>query len=56
MANDFPKCRNKERDCRARDAWGRCVALVDTDFGDKPCPFYKQTTYKKEDLYVQKRQ
>lgn len=36
---EFPDCSHTRSDCAACHG-GRCVALEDTDFGDKPCPFY----------------
>lgn len=35
----YPKC-DKHKDCFA-NKHGRCICLKDNDFGDKPCPFYK---------------
>ena len=35
-----PLCRDLRRDCVCmRD--GRCLALTDSNFGNRPCPFYK---------------
>ena len=36
--NCFCDCNNRE--CFAHED-GKCHALVDTDFGGKPCPFFK---------------
>lgn len=36
---EFPACSDERKGCAANHG-GRCVALEDTDFGDKPCPFY----------------
>ena len=52
MANDFPVCRNPLRDCKALDPYGRCIALVDVDFGKRTCPFYKGRRNRKEDRDV----
>ena len=39
-ASGLPECRYERDDCHAcRD--GRCVALSDTDFGSRDCPFYR---------------
>lgn len=45
---DNPVCMFDNKDCFALDDLHRCRCLVDTDFGGKPCPFYKsaeQTIY-----------
>lgn len=34
-----PDCSNEKKDCAAC-VNGRCIALENTDFGDKMCPFY----------------
>lgn len=36
----FPPCRQHRAACLGYGA-GRCKILHDTDFGKKPCPFYK---------------
>lgn len=36
---DKPIC-DKHTDCFANHG-GRCVCLIDNDFGSKDCPFYK---------------
>ena len=36
---DYPDCKRKS--CTANEG-GRCLALNDTDFGGRSCPFYKK--------------
>ena len=44
-----PKCQDKREGCAACKEGG-CIALHDTDFGGKPCPFYmsEATSRKKQ--------
>ena len=35
-----PNC-EKHKDCFANRN-GKCICLIDNDFGDKDCPFYKK--------------
>ena len=35
------RCPMEARDCFALSPFGYCHALENTDFGDRPCPFYK---------------
>ena len=37
---ELRKCKQGKRYCFAFTTRG-CLALSNTDFGDKPCPFYK---------------
>lgn len=37
----FKKCKMFATDCHGYMPWGYCKCLGDTDFGIKPCPFYK---------------
>ena len=39
--NEKRKCRDDRKDC-ARYLNGECLALRDTNFEDKPCPFYRR--------------
>ncbi len=41
---NFPSCTNYRTDCNCAKKEGDdiyCIGLQDTDFGDKPCPFFK---------------
>ena len=40
-------------DCRSNYV-GYCLALVDTDFGDRQCPFYKTSKQYYEEIYERK--
>ena len=51
---DYPICPKNRSSCFAYMSGGRCWSLRDTDFKNKPCPFYKNdsevsslVTYKK---------
>lgn len=37
----YPLCKEQRKDCFGYGVCGRCTVLTDTDFGKKPCPFYK---------------
>jgi len=38
--SEFPRCRGVRRACLAYSG-GKCLALLDCNFGTKRCPFYK---------------
>jgi len=42
MRKAYPKCLQERYDCFAIIGGGRCDCLLDTDFGDRACPFYKR--------------
>lgn len=37
-----PDCEQKRRDCNVY-CEGKCMALTDTNFGKRVCPFYKKS-------------
>ena len=39
--DNYPVCMFDNKDCFALDDLHRCRCLTDTDFGGRPCPFYK---------------
>lgn len=47
-------CKNDEVHCFAHNGKG-CTALTDTDFGDRPCPFYKTKEQRAKELEESKR-
>ena len=48
----MPKCRQIENcpDCFARKNDGECLALANTEFGFKACPFYKTKQKQRDEL------
>lgn len=46
MAN-LKMCQSRHPDCFAFEA-GRCIALRETYFGERDCPFYKKKEGKKD--------
>lgn len=38
---NIPMCQDRRDWCKAK-VCGKCIALVDTDFNGKDCPFYKR--------------
>lgn len=42
MRKAYPKCLQERYDCFSIIGGGRCDCLLDTDFGDRACPFYKR--------------
>lgn len=39
------QCSRKEKDCFARTPTSECLCLYDTQGFNRPCPFYKPSTY-----------
>lgn len=46
--NNMKKCIQKKSDCFAYKK-GDCMALIDTDFGNRECVFYKTKARHKEE-------
>ena len=49
------KCQQNEVNCFAYTGRG-CMALTDTNFGDRPCPFYKSKEQRAREIIARRKE